>query len=69
MSQLEWETYLLCEEYQHDMVWEYITQISAKIFGRDHAGSNTYIHFCRQIRETEGNYGNSNLTCPASQVE
>ena len=37
------------------MVREYITQISAKIFGKDHAGSNAYIHLCRQIRELKVN--------------
>ena len=51
MSQSEWDNYLLGEEYQHDVVRECITQIGAKIFGKDHAGSNAYIHLRRQIRK------------------
>ena len=51
MSQAQWEHYLLGEDYQHDIVRECITQIGAKIFGKDHAGSNAYIHLRRQIRE------------------
>ena len=51
MSQSQWENYLLGEDYQHDIVRECITQIGAKIFGKDHAGSNAYIHLRRQIRE------------------
>ena len=55
MSQPEWESYLLGEEYQHDIVRECITQIGANIFGKDHAGSNAYIHLRRQIRELKVN--------------
>ena len=51
MSQIEWESYLLGEEYQLDVVRECITQIGAKIFGKDHAGINAYIHLWHQIRE------------------
>ena len=51
MPQTQWESYLLGEDYQHDIVRECITQIGAKIFGKDHAGSNAYIHLRRQIRE------------------
>ena len=51
MSQTQWETYLKGEDYQHDIVRECITQIGAKIFGKDHAGSNAYIHLQRQIRK------------------
>ena len=51
LSQSEWENYLRSEEYQHDIVTECITQVGAKIFGKDHAGSNAYIHLRRQIRE------------------
>ena len=55
MSQTEWNTFLLGEGYQHDVVRECITQIGAKIFGKDHAGSNAYIHLRSQIREMKVN--------------
>ena len=55
MSQTEWESYLQGKEYQHDVARECITQISAKILGKDHAGSNAYIHLWRQIRELKVN--------------
>ena len=34
MSQIEWDTYLLGEVYQHDVVRECITQIGAKFLAR-----------------------------------
>ena len=49
MFQFEWEQYLLGEKYQHDVVIECINQIGAKIFGKDHAGSNTYMHVRRKV--------------------
>ena len=55
MSQTEWESYLQGKEYQHDVVRECITQIGAKIFGKDHAGSNAYIHLLSQIQELKVN--------------
>ena len=39
------------EDYQNNIVRECITQIGAKIFGKNHTGSNVYIHLRRQIRE------------------
>ena len=55
MSQIEWDTYLLGEEYQHNVVRECITQIGAKIFGKDNAGKNAYIHLRRQIYKLKVN--------------
>ena len=55
MSQTEWASYQKGEEYQHDIVRECTTQISATIFGKDYAGSNVYIHLWRQIRELKMN--------------
>ena len=55
MSQLEWDQYLLGEDYQHDIVRKCITQIGAKIFGKDHARSNAYIHLRRQICQLKMN--------------
>ena len=49
MTQFKWDNYLLGQEYQYDIVLECITQIGEKIFGKDHAGSNAYIHLCRQL--------------------
>ena len=51
MTQFEWDKYLRSEAYQHEIVLESITQIGAKIFGKDHARSNAYIHLNCQIRE------------------
>ena len=55
MSQSEWDNYILGEEYQHDVVRECITQIGSKIFDKDHAVSNVYIHLWRQIRKLKIN--------------
>ena len=55
ISQIKWDTYLLGEEYQHNVVREYITQIKTKIFCMNHAGSNAYIHLRRQIRKLKVN--------------
>ena len=56
MSQIEWDNYLLDEEYRYDIVRECITQIRANIFGKDHAGSNAYIHLQRQICKLKVNF-------------
>ena len=55
MSQIEWDSSLLWEEYQNDVVKECIKQIGAKIFNQDHTGSNAYIYLRRQIRELKVN--------------
>ena len=49
--EFEWNHYLSSEDYRHDIVTECITQVGAKVFRMDHAGSNAYIHLRRQIRE------------------
>ena len=55
MSQIEWDTYLLGEEYKHNEVRICIDQIGAKVFSKDHAESNAYIHLQRQIRKLKVN--------------
>ena len=55
MSQSKCKSYLLGDKYQRDVIRECITQIGAKIFGKDHAGSNAYIYLQRQIRELKFN--------------
>ena len=51
MTDFEWNHYLSSEEYRHGIVTECITQVGTKVFGKDHAGSNSYIHLRCQIRE------------------
>ena len=55
MSQIEWNSYLLGEEYQHNVVRECITQTRARIFCKEHTRSNAYIRLQHQICELKAN--------------